>query len=295
MAEKREYYDILGVQKSATADEIKSAYRRLARKHHPDVDKSPDAHQKFKKINEAYEVLSNPQKRETYDQFGHAAFSQGGNAASGNPFQGYQRQGQYGPFSYYSTSGDIPFDLGFDAGGFTDPFRIFEEFFGTASPFGSRARSRPAYKVTVPFDIAAKGGERTLSLDGERKTVRIPAGVDTGTRMRFGNFDLVFEVEPHPELRRDGDDLYATKRISFVKATLGGTEEVQTIDGSITVRIHPGTHSGTLIRLRGKGMPSLQGRGRGDQYIQVQIHVPNRLSKEAKKLFSQLEKELDVS
>src|SRR5690242_20290438 len=183
MAEK-DYYSLLGVSKSATAQEIKTAYRKLALQYHPDRNKGDKAaEEKFKEVTKAYEVLGDAQKRQTYDQFGAAAFEQGGPGAGGpfggfgGPFGGGQG-GQYGPFTYtYSTNGGQ--GGGFDFGGFSDPFDIFEQFFGGASPFGRAAR-RPVYAVSIDFMEAVKGVTKKVSIDGKQESIKIPAGVDNG-------------------------------------------------------------------------------------------------------------------
>src|SRR3989344_9477542 len=171
-----DYYQTLGVSKSASADEIKRAYRKLALQYHPDRNKSKEAEVKFKEVTKAYEILSDPQKRQTYGQFGSAAFEsgyagQGGPFGGQNPFGG-QRAGQYGPFSYTYTTGGGGQD--FDFGGFSDPFEIFEQFFGSggASPFGNRQR-RPAYSLTISFDDAVHGAEKNVQIDGKSQRIKI--------------------------------------------------------------------------------------------------------------------------
>ena len=170
METNKDFYEVLGVSKAATADEIKRAYRKLALEYHPDRNKSKEAGKKFKEVTAAYEVLSDPQKKSQYDQFGHAAFTQGagqgpfGGGFGGQPFGGTQgrQSGQYGPFRYtYYTSGGQGGgqNVEFDFGGFSDPFEIFEQFFGGDSPFGRAAR-RPAYGLTISFMEAVKGIEK---------------------------------------------------------------------------------------------------------------------------------------
>ena len=173
MAE-RDYYQILGLQKGASEAEIKKSYRKLALEYHPDRNKSKEAHEKFKEINKAYEVLSDPQKKQTYDQYGHAAFEQGaGQGPFGGPFGG--GSGQYGPFTYtYSSSGG---NGGFDYGGFSDPFDIFEQFFGGGNPFG-RAQRRPTYSLTIDFMDAVKGATKKISMNGKtQKWFGLPFGM----------------------------------------------------------------------------------------------------------------------
>ena len=278
---KRDYYEVLGVSQDATLNDIKRAYRRLALKHHPDRDKSPGAETRFKEINQAYEVLSDAKKRQMYDQFGSTAFEPGA-----GPFAG--RTYQKGPFTYtyWGPSEGFPgFDFGF--GGFSDPFEIFEEFFGTASPFGRTTRM-PRYRLRLDFWEAVKGCEKELSIEGKKVTVKIPAGVDDGSRIRFGDFYIIVSVSSHPEFRRDGADIYLTREISFPEASLGTVLKVPTVQGEVKVRIPPGLQSGTAIRLRGKGVPYLRGGGKGDQYVLVRVKTPTKLSFEQRELLKRL-------
>lgn len=293
MAGEKDYYQILGVGKSATAQEIKSAYRKLALEYHPDRNKSKDAAQKFKEVTKAYEVLSNEEKRKTYDQFGHSAFEQGGMGGAGGqgPFGGFgggQRQGgQYGPFTYtYSSNGG---GANFDFGGFSDPFEIFEQFFGGGSPFGARSR-RPAYSLRISFDDAVHGTEKEVSVNGKKQKIKIPPGVNSGSRMRFGDYDVVFDVSDSAKFGREGYDIISEKEVSFANAALGGEIKVETIDGEIKIRIPAGTQPETLIRLAGRGVKHLQGSGRGNHYVKIKVTVPKKLSKEQKDLLEKFEK-----
>src|SRR3989344_6009633 len=206
----KDYYQILGVSKNASAADIKKAYRKLALEYHPDRNKSKEAETKFKEVNKAYEVLSNPKKKETYDQFGEAACEQGG---PGGPFGGgFEGQGgQYGPFTYtYSTSGG-----NFDFGGFSDPFEIFEQFLGGANPFGRAAPRKPHYSLHIPFMTAINGGTEEVEIDGQKHAIKVPAGADTVTHLRFADFDVTFEVEPHSQFRREGADIHLDHPIPF--------------------------------------------------------------------------------
>lgn len=287
---KRDYYEILGVPKNSSAEDIKKAYRKMALKYHPDRNKAADAPEKFKEVNEAYEVLSNSDKRSTYDQFGHAAFEQGGPGSAGGPFSGggfgRGQTHRTGPFTYtyYSSDGG---ESPFGAEGFSDPFEIFEQFFGGASPFGQRRR-KPIYSLNLDFEEAVKGCEKEVEVSGKRKRLRIPPGVDQGSRIRFDDFDLVIEVRPDPVFHRQGEDLVIEFSVSFSQAALGDEVTVPTIDGPLKLRIQPGTQPGTLIRLRGKGVPHLHGRGRGDQYVRVRVEVPRKLTPEQKEILRQL-------
>ena len=300
MATKRDFYEVLGVSKSASADEMKKAYRKLALEWHPDRNKATNAAEKFKEINEAYAILSDPQKKQTYDQFGHAPFQPGGGGGApggGSPFGG--GFGQQGPFSYsYSTSGGSPFG-GF-GGDFIDPFEIFEQFFGGGGGrSGARRRPHPAYEVEIDFMDAVKGVTRDIHVprgeagDGSvKKTIKIPPGVDNGSRIRFDEFDLVIAVKADKDFQRDGDDIHVERAIPFSLAALGGAIQIPTIDDSVTIRIQPGTQAGTLIRLRGKGVPHVRGNGRGDQYVKIQLHVPTHLSRRQREILEELEESL---
>jgi len=355
MAEKRDYYEVLGVDRNASDAEIKKAYRKLAKQYHPDVnpgDKAAEA--KFKEINEAYEVLSDPQKRARYDQFGHAG-------TDPNGFGGFEGFG--GGF------GD------FDFGGIGD---IFESFFG-GSGFGrssTRSRSGPRkgadlkYSMEISFEEAVFGAEKEIHINrletcgtcngtgakpgtspvtcshcngtgqvqyrqstpfgqfvniktcdvchGEgkiitnpcttcngkgkvRKSVKIkvniPAGIDDGQTISLrgegepgskggppGDLFISIRVKPHPLFQRQGNDIYCDIPITFVQAALGAELEVPTLDGKVKYNIPEGTQTGTVFRLRGKGVPFLRGSGRGDQYVKVYIDVPKRLNEKQKAL-----------
>lgn len=279
MSTKRDYYEILGVAKVATPDELKSAYRKLALQYHPDRNKSPDAEKTFKEINEAYQVLSDEKKRQAYDQFGHAAFDPASGFGS-NPFAGGFKQG---PFTYsYSSSSGNPF--GFDTEGFNDPFEIFESFFGGG--FGRTAR-RPRYSLTISFMDAVKGVEKTVKVEGKERTIKIPAGADDGTRIRFEEFDITLEVLPDKRFKRDGEDVYVDVELPLFTAVLGGNLDVPTLDGSLTLKIRAGTQPGTLVRLREQGIARLRGRGKGDQYVRLQVKIPEKLTKKQRQVFEQ--------
>jgi len=288
---KRDYYEILGVAKDASAEEIKRAYRKLALQWHPDKNKSAEAEEKFKEINEAYEILSDPQKRRAYDQFGHAAFEPGGGPFGGGRTYTY-RQGPF-TYTYTTTNGNSPFeDFDFSFGGFSDPFEIFEQFFGTASPFGRRARI-PTYRVEIDFLEAVKGCEKEVEINGKRRKIKIPAGVNDGQRIRFRDFILLVDVQPHPVFKREGNDIWVTQLIDYPTAVLGGVVEVPTISGPVKLKIRPGTSSGTLIRLRGKGVvaPGVFG-SKGDEYVQIQIAVPQKVTRQQKELLKRFKKTL---
>ena len=291
MAAKSDYYDILGVSKNVSQDEIKKAYRKQALEWHPDKhkDNKEAAERRFKEINEAYQVLSDSQKRQAYDQFGHSAFSPGGMPGGFAGFGGGQAQtGRWGPFTYtYTSSGGSPGGessfAGFDFG---DPFEIFEQFFGGASPFRTARMQR--YGITIDFMEAIEGVEKQVELEGKKRKIKIPAGVDDGSRMRFDDFILSINVRPHKIFERDGADIYIRLTIPFSLATLGGQIGVPTVDGEVKLKVRPGTQSGTMMRLRGKGAPSLRGRGRGDEYVRLQVAIPEKLSRDQKKIVEEM-------
>ena len=345
---KRDYYEVLGVEKNASDQEIKSAFRKLAKKYHPDVSKEPDAAEKFKEAQEAYAVLSDPDKRHQYDQFGHAAFEQ-----------------QYGSSGGYDFSG-------FD---FSD---IFGDLFGNSFGFGgSRSSSRTRkgedklVRMNLTFEEAAFGckkkininintsceycsgkggiGEKTCSTcrgtgtmtkeqstlfgtfmtrttcttcGGAGKTydkkcshckgtgkinenkdveVKIPAGVDTGNRLRLagkgeaglnggpnGDIYIEFNVKPHPLFEREEEDIYLTLPITITDAVLGVKVDVPTLTGPVKLTIPAGSKTGDKHRLKGKGLDVPNSSRKGDMYVILKIEVPQKLSKEQKKLFEAL-------
>jgi len=295
MAAKRDYYDVLGVSKSATAAELKSAYRKLALEWHPDRNKSSEAEAKFKEINEAYQVLSDTKKKQAYDQFGHAAFDPAAGGMGGNPFAGgFGRQGgQSGPFTYYYSSGGAnPFG-NMDFGGFSDPFEIFEQFFGGTNPFGRAAPRKPHYSLRIPFMTAVKGGTETVKIDGKSHDIKIPPGADTGTHLRFSDFDITFEVEPHRLFRREGPHVYLDHSIPFTLAILGGETTIPTLEDDLTIKVRSGTQPDTLIRLTGKGVPNIQSfskSDRGDMFIRLKVTLPQSISRRQRELLEQLAK-----
>ena len=280
MAAKRDYYDVLGVDKSASDTVIKSAYRKLALAWHPDRNKSPEAETKFKEINEAYEVLINPEKRRNYNQFGHAAFD----PSSAGGFSGR-------PFTYsYTTNGQNINLEDLFAGNFSDPFEIFQSFFGSQG--FRQARSKPHYSLKIDFIEAVNGIEKSIIHQGKSYTIKIPAGADSGTRIRYQNFDISLEIKPHPLFKRDETDVYLDHEIPFTQAILGGDTSVPTLSGKdLKLKIRSGTQPGTIIRLTGKGIKDLHGRGFGDFYLRLVIKLPTRLSRQQKQLLQEFESE----
>lgn len=288
MATKRDYYEILGVTRSASESELKSAYRKLALKWHPDRNKEAGAEAKFKEINEAYEVLSSSEKKAKYDQFGHAAFDPSAGFGGGQAGGSYRQ----GPFTYsYSTGGGFE-DLFGGQGQGSDPFNIFESFFGGQNPFGGQYQPKPHYSLSITFMEAATGVEKTFVHQGKQYTVKIPAGADEGTRMRYSDFDISINVKPDKVFHREGDDVFIYHEIPLALALLGGTTTIPTLEGELDIKIRPGTQPSTTVRLSGKGMKRLRSSQHGDFYIKLKVMVPEKLSRRAKDLVQQLQNEL---
>lgn len=297
-----DYYKTLGVSKSATSDEIRKAYRKLARENHPDANKdNPAAVEKFKQVQEAYDVLNDPDKRKQYDQFG-SAFQNAGRAGAGpNPFAGG------GGFGGYSSG---PIDLGDLFGQGVD----FSEFFGGGVPNGGgRKAKRGAPRgedvratVSVPFRTAVGGGPVDVRIDRggkiETLAVKVPAGVNSGQVVRLagqgspsmrggtpGDLLLTIDVEPHPYFRREGSNLLVDVPITPSEAVLGCKVEVPTMnDGLVVLTVPAGTSSGVKLRLRGKGIVDPQTKQPGDQYVVVKIVVSKEMNDEVKTLYKTL-------
>lgn len=284
----KDFYQILGVPRNASDKEIKNAYRRLARKHHPDVnpgDKS--AEEKFKEVQQAYDVLSDPEKRQKYDQFGEQ----------------WERVAQGAPGAGGFTWGQAPdgFDFSFETdGGFGN---LFELLFGDAS-VGGRARTRARrdvrYDIEVTLEEAFSGATKRFTADGKRLEVKIPPGVDEGSVIRLagqgetgrdgqrGDMLLNVRLRPHAVFERRGADLYRELSIPYTIAALGGEVQVPTLAGRVTMRIPPGTQSGQSFRLAGQGMPKINSSGKGDLYVKTRITVPKTLSAKEKQLLQEL-------
>lgn len=284
MVSKRDYYEILGLTKSASAAEIKAAYRKMALKWHPDRNphSKAESETKFKEINEAYQVLSDAKKKQSYDQFGHAAFDPASGMGS-NPFSGGFQQGPF-TWSYSSSSGNP-----FEGGDFGDPFEIFEQFFGGGfAGGGGRSKPRQRYGLTIDFMEAVKGVTKEVKIDGKLRKIKVPPGANDGTRIRFDDFDVTMDVRSDKRFKRDGYDLFVDHRIAFSLAALGGNTEVETTERWLKLKVRPGTPSHTLVRLRGEGVPVLNSSGRGDLYVRLIVEIPQRLSPTQKEALEQL-------
>jgi DnaJ-class molecular chaperone len=277
MATQKDYYELLGVSKSADAAELKKAYRKLAMEYHPDRNKSKEAEEKFKEINQAYEVLSDPKKKQMYDQYGHAAFSNG--AGSSGPFGGQQ-----GPFSYNYQGGGQGSE--YDFGGFGDPFEIFEQFFG-----GGFAQRKPQYSLSIEFMEAVKGVTKKVTIEGKSRDIKIPKGIDDGQRIRFNDFDVRVSVRPHATFRREGYDVVTEETVNLVQATLGDILEIETVQGKVKVKVPDGTQPGTVVRLKEKGIPYVNADKLGDHYVRVKVEIPKKLTARQKELLKEFEAE----
>lgn len=281
----KDFYETLGVSRGASADELKRAYRKQAMQYHPDKNKTKEAEEKFKEINQAYEVLSDPQKKATYDQIGHEGFQRsGGNSASGASGFGGAQGGQYGPFTYsYSNGGNAG---GFDFGGGTDPFEIFEQFFG-----GGYARRKPRYSINIDFMEAVRGTTKRVSIDGKAQNIKIPAGVDNGSRIQFPNYEVVVNVRGNNKFHREGNDILTERTIPLSQAIIGATIDVETVHGTVKLKVPAGTQPDTLIRIKGKGVPKVRGGGNGDHFVRIKIQIPTKISSRQKELLEEFEEE----
>jgi curved DNA-binding protein len=285
----RDYYEVLGVPRGAGDEEIRSAYRKLAREYHPDVNKDPGAEDRFKEVSEAYEVLRDPEKREKYDRLG-SNWKAGEDVSDASGFGGGFRGGDAQGFG--------------DGDGFSD---FFESFFGGRrggsrgfEGFSMRGGDQEA-PLEVTLEEAARGGKRRISLaDGRDFEVQIPPGVRDGQKIRLagqggegasggpaGDLYLRVRIKPHRRFRREGDDLVVEIPVAPWEAALGATVPVPTLDGSAKVKVPAGSSSNRRLRLKGEGMPSPGGR-KGDLYASVRIVVPKKLEKRERELFEEL-------
>jgi len=365
---KRDYYEVLGVSRDATQEEIKKAYRRLAKRYHPDLNKDGGSAEKFKEVAEAYEVLSDPEKRAQYDRFGHVGPEQGFDF----DIHDFTRAREaFDEFGFGRSAFDEIFDLFFGEGLRTTRARArrksraqrgedleyrlklsledvalgtklritvpryvqCDRCGGVGIEPGSRAEVCPVcggtgqveyrYQTLLGSFLNVRTCERCGGTgeviknpcskcrgrgrikEESKISITIPAGVDTGSRLRLagegnagigggpsGDLYIVVEVKPHDTFRREGDDLYCEVPLKFTQAILGTTLKVPTLDGEEKIKIPPGTQPGTTFRLKGKGIPHLRGSGRGDLFVQVILTIPTKLTREQRRLVEELDRTL---
>ena len=297
--EYKDYYKILGVSKNATQDDIKKAYRRLARQYHPDVNPgNKGAEEKFKGINEAHQALSDPEKRKKYDQLG-ASWQQWQRAGYDSGGFDWNRWFAGGPSARTRTEYVDINDL-FGSGGLSE---FFQRIFGEGQQPRARSGRDYEYTVEVSLEEACHGTKRTLQTsNNKRLEVKIPPGVKAGSRVRIagkggvgygadpsGDLYLRINVRPHARFRREGDDLHCVVPLDLYTVILGGEARVPTLTSSVMLRIPPETQSGRIFRLRGQGVPKLKNpRDRGDLYVKVKIVVPKKLTPKERELFREL-------
>lgn len=288
---KRDYYEVLGVKKDASDDEIKKAFRKLAIKYHP--DKNPgdkEAEAKFKEANEAYSVLSDKTKRQRYDQFGHSGVGGAGGGAGGNPFEGFNFNGQ-------------SFNFDFGGGGFGGLDDILGAMFGGGFRGVRRGRDYRT-SVTINFEEAIFGCTKNITVDGEQIKLKIPAGIYDGQSIRLngkggpapqeggqrGDLYVEVRVRAHKRLTREGDLILSEVTISMVEAVLGTEVDVETVDGEVTMKVPAGTQPGTNFKLSGHGAPRLGSDERGPHIVTVNVEIPKNINRRQKELIQEFDK-----
>jgi curved DNA-binding protein len=295
----KDYYKILGVERNASEDDIRKAYRKLAMQYHPDRNPNDkQAEERFKEINEAYQVLSDSEKRGLYDRLG-------------SDYSNWQRRGAPGDFNWDQYGGGFPGgvrveysdfdDLFGGAGGFSDFFRTIFGREAQGAGTGTRTRTRQQQpqgyqqELEITLEEAYRGATRVLEADGKQKQVRIPAGVRTGSKVRVAgagpnglDLYLIVDVKEDPRFERRGNDLHTTATVSVFTALLGGEADVETLSGKLKLNIPAGTQPEQVFRLAGRGMPSVKNQNeKGDLYVRLKVQIPKYLSAKQRELLEE--------
>jgi len=290
-----DYYKILGIDKSASDKDIKSAYRKLARKFHPDLNPNDkDANKNFQQINEANEVLSDPVKRKKYDQYG----------------KDWQHADEFEKQKQYQEQASSSRGSGFSGGQSGDFSDFFESMFGGAGGGGSRGRQAKYrgedFNAELHLELidAAKTQKQTLTVNGAKIRITIPAGIENGQTIKIpghggpginggpnGDLYITFSIANHPKLKRLGDNLYASVDLDLYTAVLGGEITIDTLDGQVKLKVAPETQNGSKVKLKGKGFPVYKKEGQfGDLYVTYEVKIPTNLTEKQKALFTELSK-----
>jgi len=294
----KDYYKVLGVSRNASADEIRKAYRKLAMQYHP--DRNPDdkqAEERFKEINEAYQVLNDPQKRAHYDRLGSAysSWQQRGAPSGGFDWSQWARGAPGGTRVEFGDLNDL---FGDEGGLFSEFFRTI--FGGGMGAAGATSRRSPAYQqeVEISLEDAFKGSTLQIQTDGKRKQVRIPPGVRTGSKVRVAgagpnglDLYLIVQVKEHEHFERKGNDLHTTAKVNVFTAILGGEAEVETMTGKVKLSIPAGTQPEQVFRVSGRGMPHLKSPDtKGNLFVRLKVEIPRYLSSKQRELLEEASK-----
>lgn len=295
-----DYYGILGINKGASQDDIKKAYKKLARKYHPDLNPNdPDAHRKFQEINEANEVLSDPEKRKKYDQYGE-------NWKHADQYEAQQQQyGQYQNAGFGGGGGGTYWSASDDGSGFSD---FFESMFGGRSGRGGGGNHMfrgQDYNASLSLSLAdaAKTHKQVITVNGKNLRITVPAGIADGQTIKLkgqggpgvnggpaGDLYITFSIDEDSRFKRSGDDLYVTAPLNLYTAILGGEQIVETMDSKVKLKVSPGTQNNTKVRLKGKGFPVYKKEGQfGDLIVTYSIEIPTNLTDKQKELFREIQ------